>query len=67
VDNFGDFNFIGVIIVIASEALHTRKAKPYGCAAIVTSQAHDLGSGCDILYCHMGVQDYYFDQDKIIP
>ena len=30
-----------------SEAWHTCKAKLYGCAAVVTCQAHALGSGRD--------------------
>ena len=49
-DNLGDFNFIGVIIVIVSEALHTHKVKPYGCAVVVTCRAHALGLGCYIMH-----------------
>ena len=46
-DNLGDFNFISVIIVIVSEALHTRKANPYGCVVVVSCRAHALGLGRD--------------------
>ena len=47
-DNLGDFNFIGIIIVIVSETLHTCKVKPYGCAVVVTYRTHALDLGRDI-------------------
>jgi hypothetical protein len=47
VDNFVDFNFIGVIIIILSEAL---QAKLYGCVAVFMCRAHALGSGRDKTY-----------------
>ena len=37
-----------VIIVIVSKALHTRKTKLYGCAAVVTCRSHALSLWRDI-------------------
>jgi hypothetical protein len=45
---FGDFITIVLKLKFISEAGHTRMAKVYGCAIIVSCRAHALGSGHDI-------------------